>query len=125
MNTLSDIRKPMTELELDIATWLKDRRVAKGFSIRQLAKDMDQPHTALANIEKGMKPSVNMLKALAEYFNVEESYLFVLARIMDSTEQVKGNIIESIIFETNELPPEEQQEILDYVRFWKGKKTKK
>lgn len=125
MYTLSDITKTMTDLEMDIAEWLKDRRVAKGFSIRQLAKDMKQPHTTLANIEKGLKPSVNMIKALAEYFKVAESYLFVLARVMKGTEQVKGNIVESIVFETNELPPEEQQEILDYVRFWKGKKTKK
>ncbi len=121
MDTLSDIKTHMTELEMEFATWLKDRREAKGISIRQLARDLDRSQTMLANIERGLKPSVNIVKELAEYFKVDESYLFVLARIMDGNEQVKGNIIETIAFETNELPPAIQQEILDYVRLRKGK----
>lgn len=125
MNILFDKIVPMTELQVDIASWLKSRRSAQGISIRQLARNMNLPHTTLANVEKGIKPSINIIKSLAEYFSVEESYLFVISRIMDATEQVKGGIIESIVFETNELPPDEQQEILEYVRYWKGKKFKK
>ena len=100
----------MTE---EIGTWIRAKRQSMNMSIRRFGTVTGIPHTTIANIEKGMKPSVNVLKKLATFFRVEESYLFVMAGIIEA-QKVFSNAIAN---ESEGLPRTVQEDILDYVKF--------
>ena len=57
----------------EIGDWIRAKRQSMNMSIRKFGTVTGIPHTTIASIEKGMKPSVNVLKKLATYFRVEES----------------------------------------------------
>lgn len=99
--------------EIELGDWLKNKRLSKNLSIREFGRLSKIPHTTIADIEKGIKPSVNVVKKLAAFLKVEESYLFVMAGIMEA-QKVFSNAIAN---ESEGLPKAVQEDILDYVKF--------
>lgn len=61
------------------ATRLRELRIEKGLSMKQLAKALNTTDAAISNWENGInEPKVSYLKSIALYFGVTTDYLLGL-----------------------------------------------
>ncbi len=104
---------------LDVARRLKETREYLGFSQDEVAKVVNIARPAISLIEKGeRKVEVLELKKLAEFYNQSVSY-FLGTEVPGVSEEV-----EFLARTANELTPEDQQELLQFAKFLKSKKSK-
>ena len=64
----------------DISKLVKEARISKGYSARELAKLCDISHTEINNIEKGerVRPAILTLKAFEKYLDLDFKELATL-----------------------------------------------
>ncbi len=77
---------------------IKDARIKKGYSARELAKLCDISHTEINNIEKGerVRPAILTLKAFEKYLDLDFKELATLVGYSkDTIEYSDNNIIVS------------------------------
>lgn len=82
----------------DISKLVKEARISKGYSARELAKLCDISHTEINNIEKGerVRPAILTLKAFEKYLDLDFKELATLVGYSkDTIEYVDNNIIVS------------------------------
>ena len=61
------------------ATRLRELRIEKGLSMKQLAKALNTTDAAISNWENGInEPKISYLKSIALYFGVSSDYLLGL-----------------------------------------------
>lgn len=61
------------------ATRLRELRIEKGLSMKQLAKALNTTDAAISNWENGInEPKISYLKSIALYFGVTSDYLLGL-----------------------------------------------
>ena len=61
------------------ATRLRELRIEKGLSMKQLAKALSTTDAAISNWENGInEPKISYLKSIALYFGVTSDYLLGL-----------------------------------------------
>lgn len=61
------------------ATRLRELRIEKGLSMKQLAKALNTTDAAILNWENGInEPKISYLKSIALYFGVTSDYLLGL-----------------------------------------------
>lgn len=71
-------------MKYEIKNKIKDLRVKKGLTQKQLAAMVNKSVTGLASWEQGLsEPSVNDIRALCEIFEVSADYLLGLAENED------------------------------------------
>ena len=59
---------------------LKELRIEKGITQKELAKQIDTTNSAISYWEKAInEPKINYVIALSEYFNVSTDYLLGLS----------------------------------------------
>ena len=82
----------------DISKLVKEARINKGYSARELAKLCDISHTEINNIEKGerVRPAILTLKAFEKYLDLDFKELATLVGYSkDTIEYSDNNIIVS------------------------------
>ena len=58
---------------------LRELRLERGLSMRQLAKELQTTDAAVSNWENGInEPKISYLKSIAVFFNVSSDYLLGL-----------------------------------------------
>jgi len=79
----------------DISKLVKEARINKGYSARELAKLCDISHTEINNIEKGerVRPAVLTLKAFEKYLDLDFKELATLVGYSKDTIEYGDNDI--------------------------------
>ena len=77
----------------DISKLVKEARINKGYSARELAKLCDISHTEINNIEKGerVRPAVLTLKAFEKYLDLDFKELATLVGYSKDSHLSKKN----------------------------------
>lgn len=71
-------------MKYEIKNKIKELRVKKGLTQKQLAQLVNKSVTGLASWEQGLsEPSVNYIRALCEIFEVSADYLLGLTDSVD------------------------------------------
>ena len=79
----------------NIGNLIKNARIEKGYSARELAKLCDISHTEISNIEKGLRvrPAVLTLKAFEKYLGLDFKLLAKAVGYSDETIEYGDNDI--------------------------------
>lgn len=99
---------------------LKNLRLAKNVSMRQMASDLGMPYTTYINYEKNERePNSETLVLLATYFNVSSDFLlgFTEVQTRKSSPPKKDDELTAEILE---LSPDERKKAMDYIRMIKA-----
>lgn len=110
MNTFSD--------------WLVLTLEEKDWSQADLARQAEVSPAAISDIISGRRNvGKNTAKAIAKALKLPPEQVFRAAGILPPDKKINENI-ETIIHEVEGLPPQDQAEILSYIR-WKNNQRKK
>ncbi len=94
----------------------KDLRLKKGFTLRELAKEIGISSAYLNQIENGVKvPSLKTLKRLTDYYGL--NLRDTIAEKKKKYERVENPLENKIINYINRLPASYLEKILDFVKF--------
>ncbi|PLS07831.1 helix-turn-helix domain-containing protein [Neobacillus cucumis] len=64
-------------MNFEVGDRLKELRMLKGITLKELGKAVEFNYSNLSKIERGeRKPNIDLLERLAHYFQVEISYFF-------------------------------------------------
>lgn len=109
----------------ELGTCIKEKRTEKGLSIRRLAELADISHTEVKRIEDGLRKqtSPHVLRSIASALNVPYEELMAAAGYIDDpgTEQ-NGGTITAGIKDTEDLSPEEIDQVNQYIAFLKSQR---
>ena len=103
---------------------LKEARELAGFTLKQVEEATGISNAYMSQVEnsKIKKPSANVLHKLSKVYNVNiENLLFAAGAIKESTAP-KSNLLNSVALSAEKLTPEEEQAVMDYIRFLRFKK---
>lgn len=107
--------------DIEMGKRIKKLRERKGISLREAAKHIQMDYTYLSRVEKGYIPGTPKIKKIAEFYNVEASYL--LGDELDIPDMLKGKISKWYSFieesERRGYTPEELEDILDLINKYK------
>lgn len=96
---------------------LKQLRLEKGDTLRDLAARFDMNAASLSNYELGKnEPKLSMVEKLAEYYGVSVDYL--LGRVDNPRKpvEIEDEELYNIALLTDDLPPEERRKIIKLVK---------
>lgn len=98
---------------MNIAEYIQERRLAKGWSKRKLALEAGISHTEVHRIESGERkhPSANVLSAIAEALDIPKKELLKIAGYIDDSNG-NGSPIEQAF---PDLKTPKQQETLQKI----------
>jgi transcriptional regulator with XRE-family HTH domain len=102
--------------------WLTQELDRRGWSHRELARQMETSQSFVSRIIKGENPAgINFCHRVAKVLDVPPEKLLRLAGILPGEPAVNeselGPVSREIMELIQGLPPEDRQQILDYVRF--------
>jgi transcriptional regulator with XRE-family HTH domain len=96
-----------TAESLRLATWLKQQRQAKGLTMRQLAEIINEPHSYIGKIEKGLRRlDVVELVWYCEYLGVDPKN--AIDAINEDNKNISCNHVEIVADKTDsevDTPP--------------------
>jgi transcriptional regulator with XRE-family HTH domain len=103
---------------MELSSYIKTRREAKGLSIRGLADAAGVSHTEIKRIEDGIRkqPSPAKLKAIAEALSTNYEAMMSSAGYI---ELERVGIAPSGIDGAEDLTPEETKKVEEYIAFLK------
>lgn len=108
----------MEELDKIIGEKLKTIREEKKLSQREVAKKIGIHDTYISKIEKGRIPSVDVLKKICTFYNIDIASLF--GEEIKTPEQLKNFGVEWITFiddmQKRDLSPEEILQIINALK---------
>jgi transcriptional regulator with XRE-family HTH domain len=97
---------------------LKELRMSKGYSMREVSSILGFDHSYLSRIEQGYLPSMRMLKDMTELYGVEIGDLF--GKQQEVPQELKDLNVEWISFakemEKEELSPEKVKKYIEIVK---------
>ena len=101
-----------------IASYLKELRIAKNLSLRDVEKKADNSvsNAYLSQLESGKitKPSPHILEHLAKVYEVDYMDLMTIAGYMKKTNVKKSGVA---FFNENDMTAEEKELLLAYLQF--------
>ena len=99
---------------------IKELRTGKELIQEELAKIIGVSRSTLANWEIDVTPGNTALKKLAKYFDVSIDYLLngTSADLLPGG-KVAIYVENDKLVDISELPPENRQQVLDYIKFIK------
>ena len=108
-------------LTITLAEFIRSKREAKNWSMRELAEKAGVSHSEIARIEKGERtnPSAQMLRAIATALHVPITELLEAVGLVDKTPKP---IIAAHIKGSDDLTAEELSEVENYISFLKSKR---
>jgi transcriptional regulator with XRE-family HTH domain len=110
--------KRETYKDEQIGQRLKELRMNKGYSMREVSSKLEFDHSYLSRIEQGYLPSMRMLKDMTELYGVEIGELF--GEQQDVPQELKDIGVEWISFakemEKEDLSPEKVKKYIEIVK---------
>jgi len=104
---------------------LKDSRELIPLTLRQVEEATGISNAYLSQLEndKIKKPSANVLYKLASIYNIELDSLLVASGIIEKQSPKKSKLLNTIALSAETMTSEEEQALLDYLRFLRHKKN--
>ena len=110
----------------ELGTFIKEKRMEKGLSIRKLAELAEISHTEVKRIEDGLRKqtSPQVIRSIAAALNVPYEELMAAAGYLDETPEPasSGNTVTSQIQNTDDLSPDEIDQVNQYIAFLKTRR---
>lgn len=102
---------------------LKDARELMTLTLRQVEEAIGISNAYLSQLEndKIKKPSANILYKLSSLYRIELDVLLAASGIIEKSDAQKNNILNSIAFSSEKLTVEEEEELINYLRFIRHK----
>lgn len=101
--------------EKEIGARIRQLREDRRMSLRELGEAMQMDYSYIGRIERGFLPSTKVLRKIAEYFNVD--YSFLLGEKLEIPKELEPHIKEWYSFiqesERRGYSPEDLNKILD------------
>lgn len=105
--------------------WLDAQMQAKNLSQSQLAKRAGVTRSAINGILREARgPGVDLLQGLARALDIPIEEVYRAASILPP-KFTKNELIERIIHEMNGLPPEDKQDVMDYIEMIRQRTEKR
>ena len=96
---------------------LKQLRLEKGDSLRDLAKRFGMNAASFSNYELGKnEPKLSMVEKLAEYYGVSVDYLLGRVDNLRKPVEIEDEELYNIALLADKLPPEERRKIIKLVK---------
>ena len=96
-----------------LGEYLKEQRVAKRLSLRQLAEQAGVSNPYLSQIERGLrKPSADVLQQIAKALRISAEQLYIRAGILSPEDGVGGSVELAVLGDTG-LTERQKQSLLD------------
>ena len=104
---------------------LKDARELMRLTLRQVEEATDISNAYLSQLEndKIKKPSANVLYKLASIYNIELDTLLAASGIIETQTSKRSKLLNTIALSAETMTAEEEQELLEYLRFLRHKKN--
>lgn len=107
---------------MTIGKRLRDLRNERGLTLRELGTLTKLSYSGLAEIERGERTcNASTLKALSEFFCVSVDYLLCQTDDRTPSNNILDNLQVEILNSTQDLTPEQKQDVLTYIDFLKAK----
>jgi HTH-type transcriptional regulator, competence development regulator len=108
-----------------LGSTLKDARELMRLTLRQVEEATDISNAYLSQLEndKIKKPSANVLYKLASIYNIELDTLLAASGIIEKQTAKKSKLLNTIALSAETMTAEEEQELLEYLRFLRHKKN--
>jgi len=105
---------------------LKELRIEKKATQREIAEFLGITYQAYSNYEKGTRePSHETLLLLADYFNVTTDYLLGRVEKPGETEEDDGDVKVALFGGDGEVTDEMWEDVMQFVEFVKERQRKK
>lgn len=102
---------------------LKELRKSKGITQTEFAKIFNISNGTIGNWESGNRiPDTEMLKMLADFFNVSIDYLVGKSEYKNILDEQLSDVDFALYGEIHDLSDEEKQKIIDFVKFTKSQR---
>jgi transcriptional regulator with XRE-family HTH domain len=100
---------------------LKDSRELIPLTLRQVEEAIGISNAYLSQLEndKIKKPSANVLYKLASLYNIELDTLLYAAGIIQAEPLRKSKLLNTVALSAEKLTIEEEQALLDYLKFFR------
>ena len=98
---------------------LKDSRELISLTLRQVEEATGISNAYLSQLEndKIKKPSASVLYKLASIYNIELESLLIASGIIEKQSPKKNKLLNTIALSAETLSSEEEQALLDYLRY--------
>tara|TARA_R110002124_G_scaffold149259_5_gene315361 strand:+ start:10099 stop:10512 length:414 start_codon:yes stop_codon:yes gene_type:complete len=105
---------------------LKNQREIKDLSLRQVETLTKVSNAYLSQLEnnKVKNPSVGILHKLSSFYNIEFDSLLVAAGLIKGEKAKEVKSASSFALSSDNLTDEEQEELIDYLKYIRQKKKK-
>jgi transcriptional regulator with XRE-family HTH domain len=108
------------------AIWLEEQLKEQGISQSELARRAGVTRGAINNILQGERgPGVDLSNGIAKALGLPEEMVLRVAGLLPPNKDTRSDEIKKIVHELEELPKEDQEEFLSYVRWLKNRRKKK
>jgi HTH-type transcriptional regulator, competence development regulator len=116
-----------TQKNLTLGEELKYRRESQNLSLRTVEEKVGISNAYLSQIEndKIKKPSANTLHKLSEVYNLDFNYLLSKAGILENQLEKENKSFGHFVFSKDNLTPEEEEELMQYLKFIRMKNSGK
>lgn len=106
---------------------LKESRELVPLTLRQVEEATGISNAYLSQLEndKIKKPSANVLYKLASLYNIELDALLRAAGIIQTNEPKKNKLLNTIALSAGKLSSEEEQALLEYLKYFRYINKKK
>lgn len=103
---------------------LKAARESIPLTLRQIEEAIGISNAYLSQLEndKIKKPSANVLYKLSNILNVELDTLLAASGIIEKDAVKPNKLLNTVAFSTQTLTPQEEDELLQYLKFIRSKK---
>jgi transcriptional regulator with XRE-family HTH domain len=108
--------------------WLRQKRVARGYTLRKFAEEVGISPTYLSHVEQGQAdpPTAERVQAMAALLNENADEMIALAgRVPEDLPEIiqrRPTQVPNLLREVNGLTTEQLQQLMEQVRKMKGNK---
>lgn len=96
--------------------WLEQELKEQGLTQSELARRAGVTRAAINGVLSGARgPGVDLIKGIAKAFNIPAEEVFRRADILPPT-VTKNELVERILLEMEDLPKEERENVLEYIK---------
>lgn len=105
---------------------LKEARILNSLKLRQVEESTGISNAYLSQLEndKIRNPSANILYKLSSLYNIDLNTLLAASGAIQQSEPKRNNILNSVAFSSENLSEEEEQALIDYLKFLRFNKKK-
>ena len=121
------VRRPMVGKQKTFGEWLREKRVAKGFTLRKFAEKVGISPTYLSHVEQGQAdpPTAERVRTMAELLEENADQMIAMAgRVPEDLPgiiQRRPTQVPNLLREVNGLTTEQLQELMEQARKMKEK----